>query len=73
MTKLFTAAATFAVLMAGTPALAQAPAPNVDPAAVQSGSYVIEPNHTQVSFSVLHMGFTHYEGRLTNASGTSPR
>ena len=52
------------------PASAQAPAANVDPAAVQSGSYVIDPNHTQVGFSVLHMGFTHYDGRLTKVAGT---
>ncbi len=69
MTKTIAAAA-LAVFAASAPARAQAPAANVDPTAVQSGSYVVEPNHTQVEFSVLHMGFTHYEGRLTNVSGT---
>ncbi len=64
------AAAVLAAFAATAPAHAQAPAPNVDPATVQSGSYAVEPSHTQVTFSVLHMGFTHYEGRLTNASGT---
>ena len=62
--------AALAIFAASAPALAQAPAANIDPAAVQSGSYVVDPNHTQVGFSVLHMGFTHYNGRLTNVSGT---
>ncbi len=70
MTKILAATAVFAVLAASNPAHAQAPAANADPAAVQSGTYAIEPAHTQVTFSVLHMGFTHYEGRLTDASGT---
>ncbi len=73
MTRLLSATsalALFSALTAGTPVLAQAPAVNVDPTAVQSGSYVVEPAHTQITFNVLHMGFTHYEGRLTDASGT---
>lgn len=68
MTK--TQTAVIALLAASAPAFAQAPAPNNDPAAVKSGSFVVDPGHTQVGFSVLHMGFTHYEGRLTNVSGT---
>ncbi len=45
------------------PALAQTPA------AVQSGTYKIEPAHTQVLFGVLHLGFTTYHGSFSGASG----
>ncbi|HTR17068.1 MAG TPA: YceI family protein [Acetobacteraceae bacterium] len=41
-----------------------------DPGRVESGSYVLEPSHTQVNFVVSHMGFTNYYGRFSNASGT---
>lgn len=37
---------------------------------VQSGTYAIEPGHTQVGFSLLHFGFTYYSGLFSNASGT---
>ncbi|WP_407637093.1 YceI family protein [Komagataeibacter kakiaceti] len=40
------------------------------PAQVQSGSYDVEPAHTQVTFTVLHLGFTNYTGIFSNASGT---
>lgn len=39
-------------------------------AAIQGGYYRVEPLHTQVSFSVLHLGFTVYEGLFSGASGT---
>ncbi|WP_264785672.1 YceI family protein, partial [Gluconobacter cerinus] len=41
-----------------------------NPAQVQSGTYVIEPGHTQVGFSLLHFGFTYYSGLFSNVSGT---
>ncbi|HXQ46969.1 MAG TPA: YceI family protein [Caulobacteraceae bacterium] len=41
-----------------------------DPNLVQAGHYAVEPRHTQVLFSVLHFGFTHYYGDFTGASGT---
>jgi polyisoprenoid-binding protein YceI len=41
-----------------------------DPAAVQSGTFHVEPSHTRVQFSVNHMGFTNYWGDLTGVSGT---
>ncbi|MBS0979655.1 MULTISPECIES: YceI family protein [Acetobacter] len=37
---------------------------------VQSGTYAVEPGHTQVGFSVLHFGFTNYQGVFSNVSGT---
>ena len=44
-------------------------APNSSPAAVEAGTYVVEPHHTQVGFTVLHMGFSNYAGRFSDASG----
>ena len=55
------------VLAAPTPLLAQA---NTTPASVEAGSYAVDPNHTQVHFDVLHMGFSYYEGRFSDVSGT---
>ncbi|WP_336946827.1 YceI family protein [Asaia sp. HN010] len=40
-----------------------------DPKAVQSGSYAVEPYHTQISFSLLHMGFSDFSGFFSQASG----
>ncbi len=56
-----------AVVLIAPAALAQ-PA-NPDPAAVKSGTYEIEPTHTQVMFSVSHMGFTTWYGDFTHVSG----
>jgi polyisoprenoid-binding protein YceI len=41
-----------------------------NPALVQGGTFQVEPSHTRVEFSVLHMGFTHYWGDFTGVSGT---
>ena len=55
----------------GALSMAQASAPaSSDPARVESGSYAIEPNHTQVLFSVSHMGFSTFHGQFTQASGS---
>ncbi|MBV9508668.1 MAG: YceI family protein [Caulobacteraceae bacterium] len=43
---------------------------SADPSQVQGGAFQVEPNHTRVQFNVLHMGFTHYWGDFTGASGT---
>ncbi len=43
---------------------------STDPNAVQAGTYNVEPQHTRILFSVLHLGFTHYYGDFTGASGT---
>lgn len=37
---------------------------------VESGHYAVEPGHTQVTFSVLHIGFTNYSGLFSNVSGS---
>jgi len=36
---------------------------------IKAGSYKVEPSHTQVLFSVLHLGFTKFSGFFSGASG----
>lgn len=61
-----------AILLLAAPAAAQQPAP--DPAAsvaqVVAGTYHVEPEHTQITFAVEHMGFTIFRGVLSKSSGT---
>jgi polyisoprenoid-binding protein YceI len=52
-----------------TLALAQGAGPNTAPKKVEPGTYSVDPNHTQVGFSVSHMGFSLYSGRFSDASG----
>lgn len=62
-----------AALLASLIALPQAYAQKggtPDPKAVQAGSYAVEPYHTQVGFTLLHMGFTDFSGFFSQASGT---
>ena len=40
-----------------------------DASQIQPGYYKVEPLHTQVSFSVLHFGFSVFEGLFSGASG----
>ena len=63
----FPAAALVVGLPAGNPASAQVV---TNAAQAQSGTYAVEPGHTQVGFSVLHFGFTNYLGVFSNVSGT---
>ncbi|MDE2302082.1 MAG: YceI family protein [Sphingomonadales bacterium] len=67
MRPVLAAAALFALV---PPALAQGVPGNPDPAAAHAGSYVVEPNHTRVQFTVSHMGFTEWYGDFTGVSGT---
>ena len=55
-------------LLAIGSASAQAPAPR-DPSKVEAGIYAVDPNHTQVAFTVSHMGFSNYTGTFSGASG----
>jgi len=64
--NIFLSAAT-ALLLAGS-ALAQT-AGTHNPAAIESGSYAVEPAHTQLGFTVVHFGFSNFSGRLSGASG----
>ncbi|HEY3950837.1 YceI family protein [Phenylobacterium sp.] len=54
-----------AVLSAGP--VAAAP---TDPAAVQPGTYAIEPRHARVLFAVEHFGVSTWYGDFTHVSGT---
>ena len=57
--------------LVAVPAMAQMAMPaKVEPAKVESGTYDIEPNHTQVMFGVNHITFTPYHGFFTKSSGT---
>ena len=64
----FRVALCLAALSAPTLAWSQS-APNTSPAAVQAGDYVVDPAHTQVGFTVSHMGFSYYSGRFSDVSG----
>ncbi|MCF4126276.1 YceI family protein [Methylobacterium sp. SyP6R] len=54
-------------LALAVPASAQA---TRDPAQIQAGSYVVDPNHTQALFTVNHFGFSPYTGIFSDVSGT---
>jgi len=65
---------TYLLSLAGAAAIAFAHTASAQtvtsPAQVQSGSYAVEPGHTQVGFEVLHFGFTNYDGVFSNVSGS---
>jgi polyisoprenoid-binding protein YceI len=64
-------AATLAAMLAAAPASALAQtAPTTNPAAVDAGTFSVEPSHTRILFAVNHMGFTTWYGNFTGASGT---
>jgi polyisoprenoid-binding protein YceI len=62
--------ASIAAAPAWVPSHAAAQATVTRPAAVNAGTYGIEPSHTRILFSVNHMGFTTWYGNFTGASGT---
>ena len=41
-----------------------------DPKLAKSGSYKVDPFHTQALFTVSRLGFTNYTGQFTNGSGS---
>lgn len=57
-------------LLASAAIPAMADIASTDVTKVEAGTYVIEPEHTRISFGVSHMGFTNYYGEFRNASGT---
>jgi polyisoprenoid-binding protein YceI len=57
-------AAFFALALVATPVLAQAPAN------VPSGTYSVDTGHTQVLFTVMHLGISDYNGQFTQPTGT---
>ncbi|MBE7247581.1 MAG: YceI family protein [Actinomycetospora chiangmaiensis] len=58
-----------ALALSGAPA-AMAEQGRTDAAKVESGTYKVDPNHTQVLFGVSHFGFTTYYGTFTSTAGT---
>jgi polyisoprenoid-binding protein YceI len=61
-------AAAAALTFAAGSALAQGAAADAithDPAAVKSGDYVLDPDHGKITFSVVHMGYSIYQGQFT--------
>jgi len=67
------AALTLAGLAATGIALAQMPTEvpgKPDPKLVVAGNYKIEPLHTQIGFSVVHLGYNPFMGLFSGVSGT---
>ncbi|MDB5446773.1 MAG: hypothetical protein JWQ97_2090 [Phenylobacterium sp.] len=44
-------------------------AADTNPAAVQAGSYAVEPLHSRIVFSVNHFGFNNYFGEFSGVAG----
>lgn len=61
------AAAAFA-LLAAAPACAEAV--SKDPSQAPTGTYVADSKHTQVLFSIRHLGLTDFHGRFDKISGS---
>ena len=62
-----------ALALIAVPSIGQSPqaipgAP--DPARVMSGNYKVDSGHTQVVFTLNHLGFTEYTGQFTQPTGT---
>ncbi|WP_158808265.1 YceI family protein [Beijerinckia sp. L45] len=57
----------FAISLVGS-ASAEAPAPH-DASKVEAGTYAVDPYHTQVAFTLSHLGFSNYTGVFSGASG----
>lgn len=55
-------------LLAAPAAMAQMASTN--PGTVKSGTYKVDPYHTQVTFTLLHFGFTRFSGMFAEASGS---
>ena len=65
--------AAFFFAVAPTLALAQTPASppgKRDPALAPAGAYHVDGAHTQVLFTVNHMGFSEYTGQFANPTGS---
>jgi polyisoprenoid-binding protein YceI len=64
-----------ALALVAAPVLAQTAMPDMlqgsgTPTDVQAGTYAVEPNHTQVAFSVSHMGISPFAGTFAGGTGT---
>jgi polyisoprenoid-binding protein YceI len=68
MTRKLAFIAAFGAITLSGAALAQVDALTRNPAEVQSGSYVLDPGHGKITWSVDHMGFSTYVGQFTDVS-----
>lgn len=60
-----------AISFAALPAVAQMAAPGAaDVGRVTAGTYAADPRHTQVAWSINHLGFSVYDGLFGGATGT---
>lgn len=62
-----------ALALAAAPLVAQMPTTppgKPDPAVVTAGTYTLDTGHTQVLFTVNHMGFSEYTGQFTQPTGS---
>ena len=64
-----------AIAAIATPVVAQMAMPKdapgkPDPKLATSGRYKMDPAHSQVIFTVTHLGWTNYNGQFTNPTGT---
>ena len=66
--KFLLAAALFVSAVSMAPASAQDA--THDPGRVRPGTYTVEPDHTQIIFGVLHLGFSTYYGQFARVSGS---
>ena len=60
-------------LLAAVPALAQMPTEQpgkADVSRVTAGTYTVDSGHTQVLFTVNHLGFSEYTGQFVNPTGS---
>jgi polyisoprenoid-binding protein YceI len=57
-------------IFVATAAIALAASAQAQSPAAQSGTYKLEPNHTQVFFGVNHLGISNYYGSFSGASGS---
>jgi polyisoprenoid-binding protein YceI len=64
------AAVAFAAALALTAGAAEAQAISASPAAVQAGSYKLDPAHSKITWSVTHFGFSTYVGQFASVNGT---
>ncbi len=63
-------AATLAAALVSAGAAQAQTTPTRDPAEVRPGAYTVEPEHTQVTWTLSHLGFTNFSGRFSNVSGS---
>ncbi len=73
--RILLAASLSVAAFVATPLIAQNAMPdmlhgNGTPADVQAGTYAVDPDHTQIAFSVSHMGISPFTGTFSGASGS---